>query len=294
MIIPTCQRPDLLARCLNLLPRDANVIVTDDSRDDATQQMVARDFPWVRWQAGPRRGPAANRNAGARSATTEWLIFLDDDCLPQPGWLDAYAAAMPGRDVVEGRTVSPGAIDDPLAEYVENLEGDCYWSCNLAIRRAVFQDLGEFDEAFTQAAGEDMEFAWRIRKRGLAVVFAPAAEVHHPVRRASWKQVWRRIWMLRWRRLFVLKVGGSPKLGAPAVWIITHLVAGECLDLLRTTYQAYARPDARRPMTKRFSVATRWVTLPLMLPWLIWWDFRFRRLLKARAKKTASPASSPA
>ena len=55
--------------------------------------MVNEEFPMVRWNEGPRRGPAANRNFGARVADGEWLIFLDDDCNPRPGFLAAYLKA---------------------------------------------------------------------------------------------------------------------------------------------------------------------------------------------------------
>ena len=67
VIIPTCHRPELLAQCLRrLADSEAEIIVTDDSRDDATRVLVERDFPRAHWTAGPRRGPAANRNHGAR------------------------------------------------------------------------------------------------------------------------------------------------------------------------------------------------------------------------------------
>ena len=164
VIIPACGRPTELARCLRALPAGADVIVTDDSPDDAVRQMLARDFPRVQHLAGPRKGPAANRNHGARAATGDWLVFLDDDCVPQPGWLEAITAH-PEAEVVEGRTVCPDACDDPFTEQVENLNGNNFWSCNLAMRRSVFFDLGGFDEDFTEAAGEDMELAWRIRRR---------------------------------------------------------------------------------------------------------------------------------
>ena len=39
-------------------------------------------------------GPAGNRNAGVKRAIGEWIIFLDDDCVAQGGFLEAYANAI--------------------------------------------------------------------------------------------------------------------------------------------------------------------------------------------------------
>ena len=70
VVIPTCNRPETLARCLRCLEgTEAEIVVTDDSNNEATGALLKREFPAVRWIHGPRRGPAANRNCGARAAT---------------------------------------------------------------------------------------------------------------------------------------------------------------------------------------------------------------------------------
>ena len=107
VVIPTRERNATLALCLDrlapgaqTLPHDQyEVIVADDSAGHLAFELVRDRYPWARWQEGPRRGPAANRNAGARAARGTWLVFTDDDCLPDPIWLEAYAAAMnPNED----------------------------------------------------------------------------------------------------------------------------------------------------------------------------------------------------
>ena len=122
VVIPTYRRNDALARCLNRLMADRQdfpfaryeVIVADDGPDgDNARLLVENTYPWARWVPGPRRGPAANRNRGAAEASGEFLAFTDDDCLPQPGWLAAFAAKLdgPGGDklrVLEGRTSDGG------------------------------------------------------------------------------------------------------------------------------------------------------------------------------------------
>ncbi|URD49587.1 glycosyltransferase family 2 protein [Chroococcidiopsis sp. CCNUC1] len=101
IIIPTYQRNDLLAKCLHCLAPDIQtlpfeqyeVIVTDDGFQTTAQQMIREFYPWAKWVAGSRKGPAANRNNGAKYACGEWLVFTDDDCLPDSHWLEAYAQA---------------------------------------------------------------------------------------------------------------------------------------------------------------------------------------------------------
>lgn len=257
VVIPTCQRPDSLAHCLRALPADARVIVSDDS-----------PTPDPRWLAGPRRGPAANRNHGARAATSEWIAFIDDDCEPQPGWLDALAAASSDADVIEGRTLAPGATDSPFEEHVENERGGSLWSCNLAVRRAAFEQLGGFDEDFAEAGGEDMEFAWRVARAGLRVRFAPQALVHHPPRHIGWRGLWRRTWMIRWMPLYRRKTGTS----RPLPIVALQEVAG----LLRTTLHFVTRPQPERRRRQAFTVGWRWLTFPLVLPYVLYWEWHYR------------------
>lgn len=268
VVIPTCHRPALLAGCIRALSKDeAEVIVSDDSHDEETRTLLEREFPSVRWLPGPRLGPAANRNCGARAATGDWLAFLDDDCEPQPGWLAALAQASREADVVEGRTLAPGASDSPFEEHVENLHGGVLWSCNLAVRRADFERLGGFDEDFFEAGGEDMEFAWRVARAGLRVRFAPEALVHHPPRHIGWSGLWRRTWMIRWMSLYRLKTGQARTL--------PRALLDEYILLLRVTVQLITKRDPRWPRRQYFAVAWRWFTFPYVLPYVLYWDWRF-------------------
>jgi GT2 family glycosyltransferase len=271
--VPTCDRPQALARCLRRIGPRVDVIVTDDSRGEETRNMLRREFAHVRWTRGPGRGPAANRNHGARGASGEWLVFVDDDCLPSDAWLPALEKAGTGTsvEIVEGRTACPGKRDTPFEEHVENLTGGVLWSCNFAIRRAAFERIGGFDEDFLIAGGEDMEFAWRARQAGLRVVFAPDAVVQHPPRRMTMRTLWRRLWRLKWSVLFRLKTG-----------VTTMLWLDEPLNLLRRTWRALfsLRPGLwRAPL---FRAGWEWLTFPLVFPYLLWWQRKFNKMLEAR------------
>jgi len=287
VIIPTCARPDRLVRCLSCVQTqefptdDYEIIVTDDSPDDTSHKILTRDFPRVRWIQGPRRGPAANRNHGATKASGDWLIFLDDDCEPQPGWLEAGHDNIPQNptpdkletpgmtslpEVLEGKTVCPSKTDHPLEEQVENLTGDNFWSCNLAVHRKIFEELGGFDEDFLEAGGEDMEFAWRIKQIGLSTRFCSQMLVFHPPRRIGWKGLWHRTWMIRWMALYRLKTGMQ-----------SALVPDLILDLLRSTLHLVTRFDPTRWRARCFQQAWKWITFPVVLPYMIYWNFRFKK-----------------
>lgn len=198
VVIPTCNRNDLLSNCLSLLAPskqdinsfDYEIIVSDDSKLNAAKELIENNFNWVKWIEGPKRGPAANRNNGAGKAKGSWLVFLDDDCLPQPRWLNEYAAAISNYSaeyqVLEGKTMP----DRPKTRYDEeapvNLEGGKLWSCNFSIRADVFWELGGFDEEFPFPAMEDVDFHLRIKKEsGIKIKFLPTAVIIHPWRRVK-------------------------------------------------------------------------------------------------------------
>src|ERR1700761_1073266 len=102
VIIPTFKRRETLNACLKSLAPTVQslsqelfeVIVTDDAADDDTRAFMQKEYPWAIHNNGPKKGPAANRNSGAKASKGDWLIFLDDDCVPLPGFLSGYAEAI--------------------------------------------------------------------------------------------------------------------------------------------------------------------------------------------------------
>lgn len=170
------------------------VIVSDDGRQSNAQEMILQHFPWVRWVQGPGLGPAANRNAGAAVARGTWLVFTDDDCLPQSEWLYAFYRAIkaqPTFSVFEGKTI-PDRPRQTLAEHSPvGSQGGNLWSCNFAIRRTIFEQLGGFDPQF-RVCMEDNDFAQAVRDAGFPFPFIESALVVHPWRprsllRDGWK-----------------------------------------------------------------------------------------------------------
>jgi GT2 family glycosyltransferase len=193
VVIPTYRRRDLLAACLEhlspgaqtLSPDSFEVVVTDDDGDSGTRVYLAENFPWVRHNFGPQKGPACNRNSGARAANGEWLLFLDDDCLPQPDFLAAYVKAIqqhPDYSVFEGQTVADRPRKRLDEEAPINDRGGYLWSCNFAVKRKVFFDIGGFCELYPYACMEDVDFREQLKARSIPFLFLPEATVIHPWR----------------------------------------------------------------------------------------------------------------
>ncbi|WP_218081029.1 glycosyltransferase family 2 protein [Anthocerotibacter panamensis] len=294
VIVPTYQRNDLLARCLDALAPgkqtlDASqyeVIITDDGRKSTAQDMLAQSYPWAQWVQGPQRGPAANRNNGAKSACGEWLAFVDDDCIPDSGWLQGIAQRLQGEDldVIEGQTITPDKVDNPFRQGVENTQGGSYWSCNLAVRREIFFAIGAFDEDFLEPAAEDMEFGYRVTHRNLRVRFCREALVLHPTRLLTWRGVIRNTSLMRWFLLYKHKAGLAVPLSANPLQAMGSLVLDQSIYLLRTTWHLISKHDPTSWRSNLFYQGWRWITFPVLMPYLLVWELRFRKLLLARSR----------
>ena len=191
VVIPTYERPDDLRICLNSLSKDIHlgshtyeIIVTDDSKYEGSKRMVEKEFPDVSWGKGKQNGPAGNRNAGVDRAKGEWIVFLDDDCIAQEGYLKAYANAIKanaGTQVFEGRIFA----DRPRRTWAEgcpeNEHGGMLWTSNLCVNRKLYMEVGGLDETF-RIAYEDVDFALRLKQKGIQSIFVIDAAVCHPWR----------------------------------------------------------------------------------------------------------------
>ena len=191
VVIPTYERPYDLKVCLESLSEEFQlgapayeIIVTDDSKSSDSKRLVEKEFSNVSWGKGKQNGPAGNRNAGVERSIGEWIIFLDDDCIAQEGFIKAFSNAIasnPDVDVLEGR-IFP---DRPRKTWAEgcpaNEHGGLYWTSNLCVRKCFFQKLGGLDEQF-EVAYEDVDFAYRAKHSGANLLFVWEAQVCHPWR----------------------------------------------------------------------------------------------------------------
>ena len=92
VVIPVRDRAAMLDRCLTAAGSRYPVVVIDDgSADPAAITAVARRHGAIVRRLASSAGPAAARNAGLAGLGTDLVAFLDSDCKPPPGWIDALA-----------------------------------------------------------------------------------------------------------------------------------------------------------------------------------------------------------
>lgn len=198
IIVPTCNRPQVLNICLDLIQKamlnlkaEAELIVSDDSTDELTERLIKDHYPKIIYTKGQRKGPAANRNNGFSKSTNEWLVFIDDDCLPDANILSAYKEAIdksPGILAFEGKI----DLERPQERFNEsapiNTHGGYFWTCNVVIHRNLFLELGCFDERLGMSM-EDIAFRETLLKNKHTFTFVPHAVVIHPWKRESVKWI---------------------------------------------------------------------------------------------------------
>ena len=199
IIIPTYERPEQLATCLQSLTRQDyphgrfEVLVVDDGGAQSLESLIGefRERLDVRLLRQKNTGPAGARNFGAAHARGEFLAFTDDDCAPDTGWLRAlhsYLGRTPSR-LVGGRTLNAlslnpySATSQLIIEVVyshynaDPNDARFFASNNLALSAERFREMRGFNQSFTTS--EDREFCGRWLARGYRMTYAPEAAIYH-------------------------------------------------------------------------------------------------------------------
>ncbi|MGI8758939.1 MAG: HAD-IIIA family hydrolase [Acidimicrobiales bacterium] len=196
IVVPTLGRP-CLASLLDRLAAEtveADVILVDDRRCASTPLLPFGAPPGLRVDVirGSARGPAAARNLGWRAGSREWVAFLDDDVVPEPGWAAAMAgdlaACGPGVAATQGRLRVPMPADRRPTDWERNVAGleQARWAtADMAYRRRTLVAVGGFDERFPRAYREDADLGLRVLDAGGRIVTGQRL-VSHPVRPAPW------------------------------------------------------------------------------------------------------------
>jgi GT2 family glycosyltransferase/SAM-dependent methyltransferase len=208
IVVPVFNHASLTKQCLDRLfsqrfRNSTEIIVVDDGSTDLTHRLLAgwaRSVRVVRHQTNT--GFATACNDGAMTADGEYVVFLNNDTLPSPGWLDALVAYVdrhPRAAVVGSKLLFPndtiqhaGVVfqEDgwPLHLYYgfpahhsavdrsrrfQAVTGAC-----MLVRRDVFEQLGGFDTAYMNVY-EDVDFCLRAGELGHEVHYCHQSVIHH-------------------------------------------------------------------------------------------------------------------
>jgi GT2 family glycosyltransferase/glycosyltransferase involved in cell wall biosynthesis len=214
IIIPVHNQVQYTDACLTqlmaTLPQGfrGEIIVVDDASTDETPAVLRRwaeSSPLVHvLRNDENAGFLHSCNRAGAAATGDILVLLNNDTLPQPGWLPPLVRVLcdnPSAGAVGGKLLYPdGTLQEaggvifsdasgcnfgrgdrqpsaPLYSFVR--EVDYCSGALLAMRRAVFDELGGFDTRFSPAYYEDTDLCFRLREKGYRVYFQPESAVVH-------------------------------------------------------------------------------------------------------------------
>lgn len=169
------------------------IIVVDNNSTDATFSIAKKCG--VRVFSELKKGSYSARNKGIREAVGGLLVFIDGDCLPQVGWLEALVgtALDDGADMVtsyiEFELANPPTIaelyDSLVSLQVEDLmsKRQVAVTASLLIKARVFDAVGFFDEKLQ--SGGDILFSQNAVSQGFSLVLNKDSVVFHPARKLS-------------------------------------------------------------------------------------------------------------
>ena len=216
IIVPTCDRPADLDRCLASLVGQQtrhrlDIIVVDNRPARGRTQSIVTRFPSVRYVEEARAGLSYARNAGILAASGAIIVTTDDDVAAPPTWIEklvepfarAEVMAVAGHVIpleleteAQCRFEAYGGLGKGFAPF----EADGAWfrstrdaaptwrlgaTANAAFRASIFQDpaIGLMHEALgagtPTGCSEDSYLFYRILKAGHTIVYEPSAWVWH-------------------------------------------------------------------------------------------------------------------
>lgn len=188
-----------------ILVVDHNVVMLSRAKEELPEVIVLAN------QGQP--GLSGARNTGVRAARGDILVFLDDDALPEPGWLRHLLQGYAHEDVLGvGGAIMPAWQDGRPTWFPEEFDwvvGSTYRGmpeqrapvrnligANMSFRRTVFDQVGGFNEDLGRigslpAGCEETELSIRTRQRlpNGRLLYQPEARVRHlvPASRATWR-----------------------------------------------------------------------------------------------------------
>lgn len=207
IVIPTYKRIETLIMAVDAVFSTANseiieIVVVDDSEGkEVLSKKIFADKKYrnkVAVLASGHHGAAAARNTGILHAKGDIIIFLDDDILVAPGSLQKHIEfhikhtdiydVMVGRVLLDTTRQSPNDLTAYLHEYAyqfatpaEEKYADFryFYTCNMSAKKQFLLQGGMFDETFSKAVYDDLEFGYRLEKTGMRLTYNKDCVAYH-------------------------------------------------------------------------------------------------------------------
>jgi GT2 family glycosyltransferase len=163
------------------------VVLVNDGSTDATPEVIARAARRATCSFvvidQVNSGLAKGRNAGIARASGERIIFIDDDVLPLPNFVEEHLRSheRAPKAIVRGGAINVESFDDlPVPIWsVKDYSGNFFWTTNVSLPLATMRAIGGFNDSFSEYGWEDIDVGLRLRFGGVRAVFNPKALVYH-------------------------------------------------------------------------------------------------------------------
>lgn len=206
VVIPSHNRVELLKRTLGFLNEQTypdwryEVIVADDGSTDGTGEAVSILQKKVRYKLKyarqEHRGPAAARNRGIKESESQFILFLGDDIFPRYDLIAQHMGLLAQHPECAILGYVEWCKDPQVSDFMRYLApnglqfrfntiknpNDCdfrhFYTSNISLGKQWFvEDI--FDEDFPYGALEDAELSYRLKKKGLRIIFCKNALGYH-------------------------------------------------------------------------------------------------------------------
>jgi succinoglycan biosynthesis protein ExoM len=217
--VATYQRPEGLKRLLEGIDRltftnqtqpQIEVIVVDNDATCSAQafcEQLRSQFKWsLKYFSEPQRGISYVRNKAVAEVanTADFILFIDDDEVPEPSWLDELLIAQQAydADVVAGPSLPFFPVTDTPKWVIKGkfFEAPRFstghlleytGTNNVLIRARILRELDQvFDDRFAITGGEDTHLFMRLYRSGYKLIWADLAVVYEWIPQSRTNITW--------------------------------------------------------------------------------------------------------
>ncbi|MFX0009763.1 MAG: glycosyltransferase [Candidatus Hermodarchaeota archaeon] len=186
IIIPIKNRSNLIPNLIkNLIDLDYpkyEIIIVNDGSIDNTKD-VLKNYQVKSINLENSVGSAKARNLGIEQAKYDIIALTDSDCFVSKNWLKNLVPYLNYYDVVGGKVRFCDKTEDKLHPFnsdnvtvlTKNTSINFLNTCNMVFKKGIWEVAG----GFLNYRIEDLEFSWRLLKKGFKLCYTPKGLVLH-------------------------------------------------------------------------------------------------------------------